>query len=212
MTPLEWVEASGCLLWTVAYVVMIRRQFLDRHYGLPLTALALNLTWEVWHGGVLIWAWNGLDTASRLVLLIDVTWIALDLVLIAQVIRFARERGERRYGFPAFLLLCAPALLFHIAIDRSFREPTGYYSGFLADLVMFFLVALLVRHRGSNRGFSLAFFALTLVADLMMIGAFIGFYGFGLFSALFLGLRVTAGALCIGFFARNRATAAPAVA
>lgn len=212
MGVLEWVEAAGCLLWTVAYAVMIRRQQLDRHYGFPLTVLALNLTWELWHGGVLVWMWGGLDEASRLVLWIDATWIVLDVVLIAQVIRFARERGRSQYGMPLFLLLCLPALLFHIAVDRLFREPTGYYSGFLADLVMFFLIAALIRRRGSNRGFSLIFLLVTLVADLMMIGAFVGFYGFGPFPALFAVLRVAAGALCLGGFARNRATAAPAAA
>jgi len=212
MTLMEWVEAGGCLLWTVAYLLVIRRQHLDRHYGLPLAALALNLTWEIWHGAVLARTWSGLDPASRLVLFIDATWIVLDVVLIAQALRYARERGTRRYRLSVFLPLCAPALLFHVAVDRLFREPTGYYSGFLADLILFFLLAAMIARRASNRGFSLAFLLLTLVADLMMIGAFVAFYGFGAFPALFLVLRVAAGALCLSFFARNRASAAPAAA
>jgi hypothetical protein len=34
------------LLWTVTYLLIIRRGFLDHTYGMPLAALCANLSWE----------------------------------------------------------------------------------------------------------------------------------------------------------------------
>lgn len=32
--------------WTLTYVLMIRRGFVDRTYGMPLVALGANVSWE----------------------------------------------------------------------------------------------------------------------------------------------------------------------
>lgn len=32
--------------WTIVYIELIRRGFLDRTYGMPLFALAFNIAWE----------------------------------------------------------------------------------------------------------------------------------------------------------------------
>ena len=38
----------GCgMLWTLAYLLIIRQGFLDRTYGMPLAALCVNLSWEL---------------------------------------------------------------------------------------------------------------------------------------------------------------------
>jgi len=37
---------SSGVLWTVTYLLIIRRGFLDHTYGMPLVALCANLSWE----------------------------------------------------------------------------------------------------------------------------------------------------------------------
>jgi hypothetical protein len=34
------------IFWTITYLLIIRRGFLDHTYGMPLIALCANLTWE----------------------------------------------------------------------------------------------------------------------------------------------------------------------
>jgi hypothetical protein len=34
------------VLWTITYLLIIRRGVLDRTYGMPLVALCANLSWE----------------------------------------------------------------------------------------------------------------------------------------------------------------------
>jgi hypothetical protein len=87
---METGAIGGDLLWLLAYILIIRKGFQDRTYGVPLLALALNFTWEFlytiqfppsdWPHIVLRWS-----------------WLLADMVIRLQEHRVLRDRGRRHW-------------------------------------------------------------------------------------------------------------------
>jgi hypothetical protein len=44
------VVAGGVLFWMLAYALMFRRGLKDRSFGMPLSALCVNIPWEIFYG------------------------------------------------------------------------------------------------------------------------------------------------------------------
>ncbi len=75
------------VLWTLAYLLMIRRGFLDRTYGMPLVALCANLSWEFIFSFV-----YPHDLPQRAV---NVVWFSFDLVILLQLLLY----GPREFAY-----------------------------------------------------------------------------------------------------------------
>lgn len=207
MTPLEYVEASGCLLWAAAYVVLIRRQHRDWSFLLPLVVPAANFSWEVLHAATLFARFSSLARADRIAFAIDLVCIGLDIVLVWQTLRYATAQSPSlagRYTGPRFGLLVLAGAGVHALVDRTAGDWTGYYSGFVADLFMFAMVGRLIAGRRDNHCVSVWFLGLSFAAD-MMIGLPFGVWeGFVWFPGVFLCCRILLFVYCVSMFARNR--------
>lgn len=87
--------------WTIAYVQIIRLGFRDRTYGIPLVALAANLTFEThwtlrtglgWFGPIPGSATMPHATMTHLFMFIwSFAWMSLDFVVFYQFWRFGRR-------------------------------------------------------------------------------------------------------------------------
>jgi hypothetical protein len=75
----------GCgVLWTLAYLLIIRQGFLDRTYGMPLAALCANLSWEF----IFTFVYPH-DLPQRAE---NVVWLSFDFVILGQLLLYgARE-------------------------------------------------------------------------------------------------------------------------
>jgi len=40
------LKLGSGLFWTLTYLIIIRRGFIDKSYGMPLAALSANISWE----------------------------------------------------------------------------------------------------------------------------------------------------------------------
>src|SRR4051812_21251159 len=70
--------------WTVVYLDLINRSLRDRTYGMPLFALALNVSWEFIFGFLV---GDGFDIQR----IVTITWFALDAVIVVLYFRFGRR-------------------------------------------------------------------------------------------------------------------------
>lgn len=207
MTPLEYVEASGCVFWAAAYAVLIRRQCRDRSFLLPLVVLATNFSWEILHAVPLLARPSPLGPTDRFALAIDLVWIFLDMILIQQTLRYATAQFPslaERYTVPRFAFLVLASAAVHASVDAVAGDWTGYYSGFIADLFMFVMVGRLIAGRRDNRCVSVGFLGLSFVGDMMIglaFGVWEGFFGF---AAAFLCCRILLFVYCVRMFVRNR--------
>jgi hypothetical protein len=124
---------GGDLLWLLAYILIIRKGFQDKTYGVPLLALALNFTWEFlytiqfppsdWPHIVLRWS-----------------WLLADFVIVYQYFRYGKETSEipslRQYFYPISIFVFINAYIFQLTYRYHFYASNGYENAFLINFLM----------------------------------------------------------------------------
>lgn len=157
----------GDLLWVAVYVLVIRQGFRERTYGIPLFAICLNFTWELVFTTVH-------PPPSRVTLGLHLVWLAIDALILLQVLRYGRERQvlpEVRRYFPwvvgGTLLLCfvGHLTLYDYQLSLAlFPDTEGITTAFVINLIMSVLFVAMLLHRRDSSGLSMP------VAWLKMLG------------------------------------------
>jgi len=142
---LLWTLQIGSgVFWGLTYLLIVRRGFLDRRCGMPLAALAANLSWEfifvfvLPHGGLQIY--------------INAVCLLIDLIILYQAIRFEIPRFRRLLGswtYVATFVGLATAFGAVLTITLEFDDRHGRYVAFGQNLMMSILfVSMLFRRKG----------------------------------------------------------------
>src|ERR671916_1002941 len=135
------------VLWTLAYLLIIRQGFVDRTYGMPLAALCANISWEFIFAFV-----YPHDLPQRAV---NVVWFSFDLVILAQLLLYGpREFADlpRRAFYAVLALALAASFGAVLAVTLEFDDFDGVYTAFGQNLMMSVLFIAMLRSRGSLRG------------------------------------------------------------
>lgn len=119
--------------WIAAYLLIIRRGFLDRCVGMPAAALVANLSIEFVYGFPLA------SAAPRHFGVVYRIWWLIDLVMLYQAIRFGRGGADGRTARARARLLCGAtiagiAIVWGLAIALADRD--GRYAAFTASVMM----------------------------------------------------------------------------
>ncbi|WP_165053167.1 MULTISPECIES: hypothetical protein [unclassified Adlercreutzia] len=126
-----FVGISG-LFWTIVYILIIRRDFADKTYGMPLAALAINIAWEV--------RFSMLFYSPDMMLLpqvINTVWALFDVVIVFTVLKFGGrafsdtyKAKPGKYSFCGmFILMLAFCFIFifigteFLATIPAFHDP-----------------------------------------------------------------------------------------
>lgn len=138
--------AAG-LCWTATYVLIIRRSFADRTYGMPIVALCANLSWE--------FIFSFVRPQTGVGHIINIVWLAFDLVIAYAALRF----GPREFGYlPRAVFYAGFActlVLAYLGVDtvcREFDDGKGTYAAFGSNLLMSGLFLAMLASRGGLRG------------------------------------------------------------
>jgi hypothetical protein len=159
------------LLWTLAYLLIIRQGFLDSTFGMPLAALCANLSWEFIFAFV-----YPHDLPQRAV---NVVWFSFDLVILVQLLLYGPREFSglpRRLFYAAFALALATAFGAVLTITLQFGDFDGAYSAFGQNLMMSVLFVTMLHARGSLRGQSVS------IAALKMGGTALASFAFYFFN------------------------------
>jgi len=143
------------LLWIAVFVLIIRRGFRDRSYGMPLAAAIANLSWDFLVSFVY--------PAPAPQVYFEVLFIAFDAVILYQVFRSWRTEFPTLtpglfFASLALMFVAAWALMLSIRVD--FNDSLSVYSGFGGNLMgsMLFVVMLLQRNDLRGQSFYIALF------------------------------------------------------
>jgi len=82
------VMAASGACWVAAYVLIIVRSFIDRSYGMPLAALALNIAWEG--------TFSFIYPHTNLQLYVNIVWFGLDCIILLEVLWFGPREFPRQ--------------------------------------------------------------------------------------------------------------------
>jgi hypothetical protein len=175
---LYWVFAvfSG-IFWMATYLLIIRRGFLDKACGIPMYALALNISWEFIYGFV--------TPSVAPQVYINMLWFGFDVVILWQCMKYRRvDYGELSskafYPYAALVFIVSFLVVLAIQFDGTLSEfinlrgsPNGMgtcYSAFGMNLIMsiLFIETIIRRKSVTGQSFWIAICKLlgTLFADL----------------------------------------------
>ena len=154
---LTWsLEIGSGVFWTLVYLLIIRLGFKEKTYGMPITALCANISWE--------FIFSFMIPHNPPQNYVNVVWFAFDLVIVFQTLRFGRAAFEREGLFyPAFFLGLVTSFGAILAITYEFKDWDGKYSAFGQNLMMsvLFIAMLLQRRDVSGQSVYIAIFKLS---------------------------------------------------
>ncbi|OXM57562.1 hypothetical protein CFP71_06985 [Amycolatopsis thailandensis] len=134
----------GCVLWGMAYLLLLRNSLRNRFVEMPIVAACSNLAWEF------AWAWLfEVDLGMAFTWAIR-GWFLLDLVIFVLVLRHGRKqlRDPRGRGSVAVQLLVTAvvfAVLYTTLINQGLDNGMGAVSAYIAQLfisVLYYTLAL----------------------------------------------------------------------
>ncbi len=132
-SPYFLIGVLGCVLWTVAYVLLIKQAYQQRVNTIPMLAICLNFTWEVMAVFVL-------PNPSKAWAVLEWSWVILDLGLLALLWRDGRECLRVATLKPYFHLLLAAVLVLcfvgQLSFVLTFGDLLGFIDAFVINLVM----------------------------------------------------------------------------
>jgi hypothetical protein len=165
------------LFWLLAYILIVRRGFEEKTYGMPIVAMMGNWTWE-WIYGL------GLDSScppvwdacpERWFQLGDFSAMFFDLLIVYTIFRFGRDKVSshffRKYYYPILVFGIIAAFVIQYAFIKEVGFPNtnslavrgeidpyftgdsgGAYSGFILAFLMGVLFIGMMAERNSLEG------------------------------------------------------------
>ncbi|HJR80584.1 MAG TPA: hypothetical protein VJ821_10960 [Anaerolineales bacterium] len=165
------------LFWLLAYVLIVRRGFMEKTFGMPIVAMMGNWTWE-WIYGL------GLDSScppvwdacpERWFQFSDFAAAFFDLFIVYTIFKFGRDKVSnpffRKYYYQVlvFGVIAAFAIQYPFVIEVGFPnthslavrgeinpfftgDSGGAYSGFILAFIMGILFIQMLTERNSLEG------------------------------------------------------------
>jgi hypothetical protein len=145
----------GGLFWSATYILIIRRGFKDKTFGMPMAALCANISWEI------IFAFFSPHDAPQLY--VNYIWFSLDVVIVIQFLKYGKKEFpniSRWQFFAIFVLGISIAIPMILAVNYQLEDNVGAYAAFGQNLMMSILfVTMLINRKGiEGQSFYIALF------------------------------------------------------
>ena len=137
--------------WGIAYISIIYRGWKDQTYGMPLVALAANISWEFFLSFII--------PTPTILKFRNILWFGLDLIIVYQCLRYAQQEFRypvlKRHASLIVLgtIFAAGALVG--TIMWKVQDLRGWYSGLMMNVSMSILFVMMFLDRNNIRGQSL---------------------------------------------------------
>lgn len=147
------VVVLGEGFWVITYMLIILRASRCRTYGIPITATALNYTWEVLYSFIF-------PTSCWVVRLLRYVWLALDSVIVWQILRYGKSKQVippfRQHFYVGVVLIFLMAGTGNWTFRRAFQDQSGELAAYGINFIMSVLFVFLFYSRKDGNGLSYA--------------------------------------------------------
>lgn len=147
--------AGGCLLWVVAYGILIRNALKFKYMEMAAIAVCSNFAWEfTWSfpfktdmGWFLVWTYRA--------------WFFLDIFIFWLLLRHGpkqiTEASFRKHFTPAAILITvAFGFLYFLFVKQGMDTPIGANSAYMCQVILSSTCLLLLLGSSTSEGFSTA--------------------------------------------------------
>lgn len=142
------LKLGSGFFWTITYILIIRRGYLDKRYGMPMLALCANISWEFIFSFVL--------PHNPPQLYIDYVWLFFDLFIAWHYLKFGRKNFDPNIPvwlfWPVFLFSLAASFAAILCITYEFSDWHGVYAAFGQNLLMSALFVQMLWRRNNADG------------------------------------------------------------
>jgi hypothetical protein len=167
----QFIYTLSCLtcfsLWSISYLLIIRRSFKDSVCGMPLLPLCANLSYEFIFG-VLHPDQPPLNYAN-------IVWFLIDLVIASQYLRYGKKEFTAylppNWFAPTFLVTLATAFAAILTFTYDLSDWQGNYTGWGDQLLISVSFLYLLIRRRSVIGQSLYIALTRMIGTLSLIPA-----------------------------------------
>jgi len=137
----------GGLFWSATYILIIRRGFKDKTFGIPMAALCANISWET------IFAFISPHDAPQLY--VNYIWFSLDVVIVMQFLKYGKKEFPnipRWQLYAVFALGVSIAVPMILSVNYELEDNVGAYAAFGQNLMMSVLFVTMLINRKSIGG------------------------------------------------------------
>ena len=116
----------GGLFWSATYILIIKRGFKDKTFGMPFAALCANISWEA------IFSFVMPHSAPQIY--INYVWFALDAVIVYQFLKFGRREFVQfppKIMYGMFILGIVTAFPMIMFVNSEFADTRVNYLVFI---------------------------------------------------------------------------------
>jgi hypothetical protein len=149
----------SAIAWTLVYINCIRIGFKQKTYCIPLWALSLNFTWELWHG-----IFDLQELGPQLQVIINAIWASFDSIILYTYFRFGKRYFPENLKTGWFHTWGIISLIISFLVQYAFVKEFGTimgggYAAFLQNLLMSVLFIIMLQNRNGTEGqsFTIAF-------------------------------------------------------
>lgn len=141
--------------WSVTYLLIIRRGFKDKTFGMPMAALCANISWEA--------IFSFFTPHDPPQLYVNYIWFSLDVIIVIQFLKYGKKEFPeiKKWQFFAIFALgisiAAPTI---ISVNYELQDEVGAYAAFGQNLMMsvLFVTWLINRKDIDGQSFYIALF------------------------------------------------------
>jgi hypothetical protein len=131
----------------VAYILIIRRGFLEKTYGIPMVALAGNIVWEFLFG---FFIRPPGSEPINLWVIISLIWFGMEGLIFWQMLKFGvnEKWPSKRFFYSGVVIAVIFALGAELAITYQLSDWEGQYASFVDNFMMSILFINMLYNRG----------------------------------------------------------------
>jgi hypothetical protein len=134
------------IFWGIAYILIVRRGFIDKTFGYPFIAICVDIAW--------VTTFTIIYPQSPFMLL----FVIIDLIFLYQLLKFRKSDltnlSKIQYYGAVFLAILTSFTLI-IAFSIEFDDVHGVYSSFIDTLLTSILFIVLILRRNNVKGQSI---------------------------------------------------------
>ncbi|SES34301.1 hypothetical protein [Psychrobacillus sp. OK032] len=165
---LSILQLGTGLFWIITYILIIKRGFQDKKYGMPMVAICANISWEF----IFLFIFPNDDRQK----LITSAWFVLDIIILIQYLIFGRKEFKKyisvKLFYSSFFITLGVSFLIIIAMTLEFNDVEGKYAAFSQNLMMSGLFISLLLSRGNSSGQSIYIAVFKMLGSLLAAIAF----------------------------------------
>lgn len=158
---------GSAFFWILTYVLIIKRGFKDKTFGMPLIALCFNISWEFIY--MLIYPHPTPYIYSNILA------FSLDIVILYQLLTsWQKEYSNlpKQHFYPSFIIILATCFSIIYLIPYIYDDQIGFYIAFAQNLLMSILFVIMLRNRNNLRGQSIYIAIFKLIGTVLASLAF----------------------------------------